>query len=153
MRDSSNVFHLAIPCTDLDEAVKFYNEKLGLKLARRYPDRVTFDFFGDQLVCHLNPSGISANKNPYPRHFGITFGDKKNFYSFVKLTKERNIDLLNPVTEFDWQDEVHKDKNSSESKIGVRFENMPEEHLTIFLSDPFNNILEFKYYFDSRMVY
>ncbi len=25
----------------------------GCKLARRYADRITLDFFGDQLVCHL----------------------------------------------------------------------------------------------------
>lgn len=152
MRDSCNAFHIAVPCTDLDEAIKFYNEKLGLKLARKYPDRVTFDFFGDQLVCHLNPSGISDNKNPYPRHFGITFSNRKEFDSFIKLLRLREIELLDPITEFDWQDSV-EDIDYSVSKIGTRFENMPEKHLTVFLSDPFNNILEFKYYFDSRMMY
>ena len=47
MRDSENVFHLAIPCKDLDETQDFYVEKLGCKLARRYADRVTLNFFGD----------------------------------------------------------------------------------------------------------
>ena len=63
------------------------------------------------------------------------------------------MELLDPITEFDWQDKIDNNTDYSESKIGKRFENMAEEHLTIFLSDPFNNILEFKYYFDTRMVY
>ena len=58
MRDSQNVFHLAIPCKNLDEAYEFYVEKLGCKLARRYQDRITLDFFGDQVVCHLSPKNI-----------------------------------------------------------------------------------------------
>ena len=41
------------PTTSI-ETVDFYVTKLGCKLARRYDDRVTFDFFGDQLVCHLS---------------------------------------------------------------------------------------------------
>ena len=48
-----DAFHLAIPAYDLDEAEDFYVRQLGCKLARRYPDRITLDFFGDQLVCHL----------------------------------------------------------------------------------------------------
>lgn len=72
MRDNNKVFHLAIPCKELDETVDFY-EKMGCKLARRYDDRVTFDFFGDQLVCHLSPENIDAEPSMYPRHFGITF--------------------------------------------------------------------------------
>ena len=39
---------------DLDEAEAFYVGGLGCKLARRYDDRITVDFFGDQLVCHLS---------------------------------------------------------------------------------------------------
>jgi uncharacterized protein len=53
MRTTSDVFHLAIPVHDLDAAQHFYVDLLGCKLARRYPDRITLDFFGDQLVCHL----------------------------------------------------------------------------------------------------
>ena len=53
MRESRDVFHLAIPVYDLDESQEFYVGTLGCKLARRYADRITIDFFGDQLVCHL----------------------------------------------------------------------------------------------------
>ena len=50
MRTTFDVFHLAIPVHDLDEAQDFYVTSLGCKLARRYNDRITIDFFGDQLV-------------------------------------------------------------------------------------------------------
>ena len=46
---------------------------LGCKLARRYADRITIDFFGDQLVCHLaeEPADRDGELNLYPRHFGV----------------------------------------------------------------------------------
>ena len=53
MRDGRDAFHLAIPAYDLAEAEHFYVDLLGCKLARRYQDRITLDFFGDQVVCHL----------------------------------------------------------------------------------------------------
>lgn len=49
-----NVFHLAIPALDLEAAREFYVEGLGCTLARRYDDRITLNFFGDQVVCHLS---------------------------------------------------------------------------------------------------
>ena len=74
MRDSRDVFHLAIPVYDLDESQEFYVGALGCKLARRYADRITIDFFGDQLVCHLvEPPVVPAEVTLYPRHFGVTF--------------------------------------------------------------------------------
>jgi uncharacterized protein len=54
MRTSDDAFHLAIPAADLDAAQEFYVAGLGCKLARRYTDRITLDFFGDQVVCHLS---------------------------------------------------------------------------------------------------
>ena len=63
MRESRDVFHLAIPAYDLDETVEFYVTKMGCKLARRYDDRVTFDFFGDQLVCHLSEAPAHASSH------------------------------------------------------------------------------------------
>ncbi|MGH3540310.1 MAG: VOC family protein, partial [Pseudonocardiaceae bacterium] len=49
-----NVFHLAIPTLDLEAARGFYVDGLGCTLSRRYADRITLNFFGDQVVCHLS---------------------------------------------------------------------------------------------------
>ena len=66
MRTTSDVFHLAIPVHDLDAAQHFYLTMLGCKLARRYPDRITLDFFGDQLVCHLTDTQAPQRETAEP---------------------------------------------------------------------------------------
>ncbi|GMA64456.1 VOC family protein [Alicyclobacillus fastidiosus] len=132
MRDMNNVFHLAIPAHDLDETYAFYVEKLGCKLARRYADRITLDFFGDQVVCHLSED-IDQEPKMYPRHFGVTFRDKNQFDNLYNLAKQREIPFFHDISR--------------------RFEGLVEEHLTFFLIDPSNNLLEFKYYHDDRMMY
>ncbi len=132
MRESQNVFHLAIPCRDLDEAYDFYVTKLGCKLARRYHDRITLDFFGDQLVCHLSPK-IDPNPEMYPRHFGITFRDRADWDRLLRLAERRELPFF--------QEPMR------------RFQDMVEEHWTFLLIDPSNNLLEFKHYLDPRMMY
>ena len=62
MRETRDAFHLAIPALDLDEAYEFYVTGLGCKLARRYNDRITLDFFGDQVVCHLSETRRPARR-------------------------------------------------------------------------------------------
>ncbi|MFA9558865.1 VOC family protein [Evansella sp. AB-rgal1] len=132
MRETNKVFHLAVPCKDLDETSDFY-EKLGCRLARKYNDRVTFDFFGDQLVCHLNPEKIDEKPSMYPRHYGITFTDLEEFNSCLELAKKKELPFF-------------------QEKM-IRFKGKREEHITFFLIDPSNNLLEFKYYHDISMVY
>lgn len=134
MRDSGNVFHLAIPVGDLDAARHFYVTQLGCKLARTYADRITLDFFGDQVVCHLTE--IGARDEPlslYPRHFGVTFRRRKEFRLLYELAQLRKIPFFRDVA--------------------VRFEGTAEEHHTFVLRDPFDNLLEFKHYDDPRMMY
>jgi uncharacterized protein len=132
MRDSNNVFHLAIPCSDLDAAFDFYVTKLGCKLARRYQDRITLDFFGDQVVCHLSDK-IDHDPKPYPRHFGVTFKEQGEFDALLHLARQRELNFFQQPMK--------------------RFEGLIEEHLTFMLIDPSNNILEFKHYVDPRMMY
>jgi extradiol dioxygenase family protein len=133
MRDPSNLFHLAIPSRDLDESVRFYVDGLGCRLARRYSDRVTLDFFGDQLVCHLSPADIDPEPRMYPRHFGVTFAERNEFETFLSMVRDRNLPFFQEPM--------------------LRFAGRPEEHLTFFLIDPSNNLLEFKSYNDPEMMY
>jgi extradiol dioxygenase family protein len=77
MRNSVTVFHLAIPARNLDEARRFYVDGLGCTLARRYADRITLNFFGDQVVCHLSDH-VDAAPTLYPRHFGVTFRERED---------------------------------------------------------------------------
>jgi uncharacterized protein len=135
MRTTHDVFHLAIPTHDLDEAQRFYVNMLGCKLARRYTDRITVDFFGDQVVCHLseNASPDTLPESLYPRHFGVTFRDAGDFEALHACATTRKIPFYREVSH--------------------RFEGMVEEHRTFVLVDPSGNLLEFKHYSDPRMMY
>jgi extradiol dioxygenase family protein len=132
VREGGDVFHLAIPARDLDEALQFYVGGLGCKLARRYDDRITLDFFGDQVVCHLS-AAIDEMPELYPRHFGVTFREKSDFDNLVRLVEQRGLPIF--------------------ASVKSRFETMPEEHLTFVVRDPSNNLIEFKHYLDPRMMY
>jgi len=137
MREAHDVFHLAIPAYDLDDTVGFYATKLGCKLARRYDDRVTFDFFGDQLVCHRSPSPSVrvpiGDLEMYPRHFGVTFRYAADFESLLALCRQRDVPFFKDVD--------------------TRFSGLAEVHQTFTVVDPSDNLLEFKHYADARMMY
>jgi uncharacterized protein len=137
MRESRDVFHLAIPVYDLDETVGFYVTQLGCKLARRYDDRVTIDFFGDQLVCHLSDAPASPTPvdrlEMYPRHFGVTFRELDDFNALYALCRQRGVLFFSDRSE--------------------RFVGKVEVHETFVVCDPSSNLLEFKHYADSRMMY
>ena len=133
MRSQANVFHLAIPTHDLEKARYFYIELLGCRLAREYADRITMDFFGDQVVCHLNKDYVLEEPTLYPRHFGITFRKKKDFDSLYDMAIKNKIPFF-------------KDQFT-------RFSGKKEEHQSFFLADFSNNILEFKWYIDPQCMY
>ncbi len=133
MREPRDAFHLAIPSRDLAESEAFYVAGLGCHLARRYDDRVTIDFFGDQIVCHRSESWDHELPDLYPRHFGVTFRKAEDFDAVVALATARRLPFVSPVTE--------------------RFAERVERHRTVVLHDPSNNLLEFKHYHDPRMMY
>jgi extradiol dioxygenase family protein len=135
MRTTGDVFHLAVPAGDLDEAQRFYVDLLGCKLARRYADRITLDFFGDQLVCHLWEDGPPRDRplSLYPRHFGVTFRAAADFEALHHCAVVRKIPFFRDLS--------------------TRFEGRVEEHRTFVLIDPSGNLLEFKHYRDPRMMY
>ena len=132
MRNEKDVCHIAIPCKDITAAISFYSDKLGCSLAREKKDRATFNFFGDQLVCHLSPKHCPQKVNFYPYHYGITFSNEKDFNNLINKLRRSGVEILNEE---------------------IRFKEKPDAHKTFFIADPSNNVIEFKYYFDSRMKY
>ncbi len=133
MRESRDAFHLAIPAHDLDAAVAFYVTSLGCKLARRYDDRITLDFFGDQLVCHRSATPPEPARSLYPRHFGVTFRKGGDFERLHQLCQQRDVPFFAPMS--------------------LRFEGRVEVHRTFVVEDPSANLIEFKHYADPRMMY
>jgi uncharacterized protein len=135
VREGRDAFHLAIPAYHLEDTEDFYVRQLGCKLARRYPDRITLDFFGDQLVCHLTepPAQRQDELALYPRHFGVTFRETEDFEALHRLCLQRKIEMFRD--------------------LAVRFEGLVEVHRTFVLRDPSDNLIEFKQYTDPRMMY
>jgi uncharacterized protein len=135
MREQADVFHLAIPVVDLDESQEFYVTRLGCKLARRYEDRLTLDFFGDQVVCHLveDEEAPESPDSLYPRHFGVTFRQREDFDALYDLVLLRKLPFFRD--------------------LATRFEGRAEAHRTFVLIDPSGNLVEFKHYRDHRMMY
>ena len=133
MRKTDNVFHLAIPCADLKAMTEYYNCLPDCSVARSYEDRITVNFFGDQVVCHLSPKDVDKEPKMYPRHFGVTFRTREDFDRVYQGAKERNLPFF--------------------EELFVRFEGMKEEHRSFFLCDPANNLLEFKFYNSPEMMY
>ncbi|NJQ03740.1 VOC family protein [Streptomyces zingiberis] len=134
MRNPADACHIAVPARDLDAAAHFYNTLLGCPLARRRDDRVTFDFFGDQLVCHHAPDEPAVDRpHLYPRHFGVTFRSRADFDALLRLVALREVPVFRETT--------------------TRFAGTAEEHSTLVLTDPSGNLLEFKHYTDARMMY
>jgi len=133
MKYPDRVFHLAIPCADLAKAREFYVNGLGCRFARTMDDRISLDFFGGQVVCHLCPEKIDPDPEMYPRHFGITFQHRSEFDRVLNRAKTAGLEFFEePFT---------------------RFDGKPEQHLAFFLKDPSNNLVEFKYYQDSESMY
>ena len=120
------VFHLAFPVTNLEEAKRFYVEGLGCTLGRESGTAVTLGLAGHQLVAHLVKGTAIPQKGVYPRHFGLIF-----------------------TREADWQavaDRAKANKLKFYQQPRRRFAGTRIEHLTFFLEDPSQNLLEFKYY-------
>ena len=118
------ITHVAIGCNDLDLAEEFYT-RLGAVIGRRKDDRVSFNFFSIQLVCHLTFE-VESLDSVYPRHYGILMTSRKNFDSIYKTARLYALGIYRPVS--------------------VRFAGKPDEHLTFFLADPSHNLIEFKCY-------
>jgi len=126
MRDPGNAFHLAIPCRDLDAAWTFYVDGLGCASGTRYADRITLDFFGDQIVCHLCPERVDPAPEMYPRHFGLAVAEGAEFDRILQRARSHGLEFFREPF--------------------VRFAGEVNEHHTFFLVDPSNNLIEFKHY-------
>lgn len=132
-------FHLAFPVHDLDKARAFYGGVLGCPEGRSASEWVDFDFFGHQIVAHLTPSPSAmegANRvdgEDVPiRHFGVILTPSKFREISEKLRAAQVQFLIEPQT---------------------RFQGSPGEQLTMFVSDPSGNALEFKAFADDAQIF
>ncbi|MFI4890397.1 MAG: VOC family protein [Steroidobacterales bacterium] len=135
---SLSPFHLAVQVRDIAEARQFYGGLMGCAEGRSALHWVDFDFFGHQLVCHLNPAlGAQAR---ITSHYNPVDGDQVPVPHFG---------VVLPMQ--DWQRLAARLAGSGIRFVvepRVRFAGQVGEQATFFLLDPSGNALEFKAFKD-----
>jgi uncharacterized protein len=133
-------FHLAVPVADLAEARRFYGDLLGCPEGRSSPEWVDFDFFGHQLVAHLDHSNaahqpihnaVDGKEVPVP-HFGVVL-EWNRWHALADTLRAAG-------TRFGIEP-------------GIRFQGQVGEQATMFFQDPSGNALEFKAFRDLSQLF
>lgn len=131
-------FHLAFPVHDLAAAREFYGRVIGCKEGRSSDHWIDFDFYGHQIVAHLDAAprtvisnSVDGHKVPVP-HFGIvlTMAQWEELAARLKLAG------------VEFGIEPH-----------IRFKGEVGEQATMFFKDPSGNALEFKAFIDDSQLF
>lgn len=132
-------FHLAIPVHDLAAARAFYGQLLGCAEGRSSAEWVDFDFFGHQLVAHLDP------RKRAPLHHNQVDGDDVPVPHFGVVLEWRT-----------WQQLAERMRAGGVQFViepGIRFAGQVGEQATMFFYDPSENALEFKAFKDPARLF
>ncbi len=132
-------FHLAFPVDDLAKARAFYGGVMGCAEGRSSNHWIDFDFFGHQIVAHLDPASVGARAHnlvdghnvPVP-HFGVVL--TMGVWSALadRLCAAGTKFAIEPY---------------------IRFKGEAGEQATMFFHDPAGNALEFKAFADDAMLF
>ena len=133
------LFHLAFPVHDLDAARAFYGGLLRCPEGRSAAEWIDFDFFGHQIVAHLDP-GMTARHHSNPvdghdvpvPHFGAVLS-MEAWQSLADRLAAEGVDFVIEPT--------------------VRFAGGPGEQATMFYFDPSGNAIEIKAMRDPRALF
>lgn len=136
-------FHLAIQVRDIPEAREFYKSFLGCTEGRSSLTSVDFNFYGHQLVCHLNPNigktgkiesftnQVDNKTVPIP-HFGLVL-EMEQWETIAEKLKQGDIDFV--------------------IKPYIRFAGKAGEQATLFFTDPSGNAIELKAFKDISQLF
>jgi extradiol dioxygenase family protein len=144
--DMLSPFHLAIPVHDLAAARQFSGTLFGCPEGRSSSEWVDFDFFGHQLVAHLDPTRQPKHCNevdgkhvPVP-HFGVVLEWDQWHALSSRLTSASGSGGASGEIRF-------------VIEPGIRFRGEVGEQATMFLLDPSGNALEFKAFKDPSKLF
>ena len=140
MSNRSRPFHHAFHVRDLASTRRFYGELLGCREGRSTGTWVDFDFFGHQVVAHLQPAAADAARDSNMvdgddvpvRHFGVVL-PWEEWEGWVARLRAAGVRFLI---------EPH-----------VRFRGRAGEQATMFVLDPSGNALEFKAFRDPQQLF
>ena len=129
---SKIIFHLAFSIENIPDTKKFYVDGLGCTVGRQTANSIILNLYGHQLVAHVTEK-LPPQTGIYPRHFGIVFPTLADWQALLDRATAQNLNF--------YQSAKH------------RFSGAITEHRTFFLTDPFANLLEFKYYTHSEAIF
>jgi lactoylglutathione lyase len=95
----AELYSVAVFVTDIDRAVAFYAEDLGLPLTKRGSFGAEFMEGGSHLGVH--PAVHPDARALVGRHTGITF-EVKGLLDFCERLHQRNVRFLNEPTQQSW---------------------------------------------------
>lgn len=132
-------FHLAFPVHDLAASRAFYRDAMGCAEGRSSDHWIDFDFYGHQIVAHLDPAArsvavhnpVDGHDVPVP-HFGIVLTMAQFDVLAARLKAAGTAFVIEPH---------------------IRFPGQPGEQATMFFLDPSGNALEFKAFADDAMLF
>ncbi len=130
---NTSIFHLSFPVRDIASTKEFYEEGLGCGVGRQSAVAIMLDFHGHQIVAHVTDNLGPPQPNIYPRHFGLVCQSEEEWNQ--------------------WRDRAQKNGLPFFRDPHRRFTGTPLEHLTFFLTDPSQNLLEFKYYLNANAIF
>ena len=131
-------FHLAAPIRDKSLTRRFYQDILGCSIGREAERWIDFNFFGHQLSFHVcdTPEVLNTNrvdgKDVPVRHFGVVLPWQDWHDLRDRLIHAEVAFIIKPYT---------------------RFEGKAGEQATMFLTDPSENVLEFKSFRDPAQLF
>jgi extradiol dioxygenase family protein len=132
-------FHLAFPVHDLAAARHFYGVVMGCAEGRSSDQWIDFDFYGHQIVAHLDPSAtpvavanaVDGHPVPVP-HFGVV----------LTMPAWETLAARVAAAGIAFGIAPH-----------VRFKGQVGEQATMFFCDPSGNALEFKAFGDDSQIF
>ena len=132
-------FHLAFPVHDLAAARGFYRDVLGCDEGRSSDHWIDFNFYGHQIVAHLDPQ-----MTPRPIHNAVDGHDVPVPHFGIVLTMAQ------------WEDLAER-LRAAGTQFGIephiRFQGQVGEQATMFFTDPSGNALEFKAFADDGQLF
>jgi uncharacterized protein len=132
-------FHLAFPVHDLDVAREFYLDVLGCGEGRSSEHWIDFNFYGHQIVTHLDPQMV-----PRPIHNAVDGHDVPVPHFGIVLTMPQ------------WEELAERLRDAGLAfgiEPHIRFAGQVGEQATMFFTDPSGNALEFKAFADDNQLF
>ncbi|MEN3323075.1 bleomycin resistance protein [Mariniflexile soesokkakense] len=131
-------FHMSLPCLSVKGTENFYVDNIGASLGRKTQSWVDIDLFGNQITfikaekfSFISPNYVFEGKILPSFHFGVIVDLKDWEQIYAKLNNQK----LDLVTQ----------SRFLEGKAG--------EHVSFFIKDPNDYMLEFKSFKNSESIF